>query len=169
MDDLKFIEVSDNNKNIARKLLTGYGHYLFDELKLMAGNDSFFIELKKFPDVKYKSPNGAFFIIYFGESPIGCVGLKRFDSRSCELKRMYIKEEFRGRGFAKTVINFIADAATRLGYEQILLDTNVEMPAAVSAYLKAGFIEIPAYCENENPSPVFLSLLLNSSKNSQPF
>jgi GNAT superfamily N-acetyltransferase len=166
MSGLKFIEVNDNNKIVARELLAGYGHYLFDELKLMAGNDSFFTELEKFPDAKYKSPNGAFFIIYDDENPIGCVGLKRFDSNSCELKRMYIKEEFRGRGFGKTIVKFIADIALRLGYEQILLDTNVEMPAAVNAYLKAGFIEIPAYCENENPNPVFLSLLLNSSKNS---
>ena len=169
MGALKFIEVNDNNKIIARELLTGYGHYLFDELKLMAGNDTFFKELEKFPDAKYKSPNGAFFIIYDDEDPIGCVGLKRFNGSSCELKRMYIKEQFRGRGFAKTIINFIADAAALLGYEQILLDTNVEMPAAVNAYLKAGFIKIPAYCENENPNPVFLRLLLNSSKNSQPF
>jgi GNAT superfamily N-acetyltransferase len=160
MDTITFIEVNNENVTIARTLLAEYGNYLFDELKLMCGNDTFFKELDKFPDDKYKSPAGAFFIIYYDKLPIGCVGLKGFDEKTCELKRMYIKEQFRGRGFAKTVIEFILGQAKLLGYKRVLLDTNAEMPAAVQAYLKAGFVKIPAYCENESPNPLFFSCSL---------
>jgi GNAT superfamily N-acetyltransferase len=160
MDTLTLVEVNDKNKFIARQLLTEYGRYLFDELNLKAGKESFFMELDKFPDIKYKSPNGAFFIIYKDEFPIGCAGLKRFDYNVCELKRMYIIDKFRGKGFAKTVIKFLLDKAKLLGYKKILLDTNIEMPAALNAYIKAGFVEIPPYCENENQNPVFLAYYL---------
>ncbi|MDP9048409.1 MAG: GNAT family N-acetyltransferase [Bacteroidota bacterium] len=158
MNALKFIEVTGKNKLIARQLLTEYGHYLFDELKLMAGHESFFAELKKFPEDKYKPPGGAFFIVYSGKAPIGCVGLKKWDNESCELKRMYIREEFRGKGYARTVIKIMTEQARQLGYTRMLLDTHAKMEAAVTAYRKAGFVEIPQYCENENADPLFFSL-----------
>ena len=165
METLTFQTVNEENKFIARSLLSEYGHYLFNDLKLMAGNESFFRELEKFPDEKYKSPDGAFYVVNYDGEPIGCAGLKRFDGTSCELKRMYIKDGFWGKGFAKTLIKFIVDEAKLLGYKKILLDTNIEMPAAVSAYRKAGFVEIPPYCENENENPVFFEFDLTVCMN----
>jgi GNAT superfamily N-acetyltransferase len=160
MDTLTFIGVNNENVTIARALLAEYGSYLFDDLNFKRANDTFFKELGKFPTYDYKSPNGAFFIIYSDENPIGCAGLKKFDEKSCELKRMYIKEQFRGRGFAKTVIEFLLNEAKLLGYKEVLLDTNAVMPVAIKAYLKAGFTEIQPYCENENENPLFFSYSL---------
>jgi GNAT superfamily N-acetyltransferase len=157
MDKLEFIVVNKNNKLLASELLAEYGYYLFEELKLMAGNENFFEELEKFPDSKYRPPHGAFYIIYNHKTPIGCVGLKRFDEDSCELKRMYIREQFRGKGFAKTILAFALDKANLQGYKKVLLDTHLTMAAAVKAYIRAGFVEIPQYCANENPNPVFLA------------
>jgi GNAT superfamily N-acetyltransferase len=166
MSALRFIEVNSTNKFIAKELLAEYGSYLYDDLKHTAGRESFFNELEKFPDDKYLSPKGVFFVIYKDETPIGCASLKRFDDASCELKRMYIRDQYRGNGYAKIIIAFMAETAALLGYERLLLDTHVEMPAAVNAYIKAGFVEIPAYCENENKNPLFYCLILkNISKN----
>jgi len=160
MNELTFVEINEENKFIAKELLAGYGSYLFDELNLIAGKELFFKELDKFPDSKYQSPKGAFFIIYKDEIPIGCAGLKGFDDNACELKRMYIKKNFRGNGFAKIATKFLLDKAKLLGYKKVLLDTNIEMPAALKAYINAGFVEIPPYCENENLNPVFLAYYL---------
>jgi GNAT superfamily N-acetyltransferase len=162
MSGLKFISINNDNNIIAKELLAEYGNYLLDELKLADGNSYFFKTLERFPDKNYSPPNGDFFIVYDEDKPIGCVGIKKFDNSSCELKRMFIKEEFRGKGFAKIVIQFILDQAKLLGYQNILLDTNVEMPAAISAYLKAGFVEIPPYFETEHPNPVFFAYNLNN-------
>lgn len=149
-------EVNEDNKFIARKLLTEYGLYLFDELKLMAGSETFFKELKTFPDKKYQQPDGAFYMAYHGDIPIGCAGLKRFDQQSCELKRMYVQPAFRGMGFGVELTKLVLKEANKLGFDRVLLDTNLEMPAAVQVYLKAGFKEIPPYCENDNAHPVFM-------------
>jgi len=160
MNNITFSEVDEENKLIARELVAEYGHYLFNELKLMAGHDTFFKELANFPDDKYKLPVGGFFVVYADGDAIGCLGLKKFDQTSCELKRMYIREQLRGRGFAKELVKFSINEARALGYKRMLLDTNKEMPAAVKAYLAAGFVEIPAYCDNDGPNPMFFAYYL---------
>lgn len=162
VNGLHISEVNNQNKAATRELLAEYGHYLFDELKLMAGSESFFKELKTFPDEKYQKPSGAFYIVCFEDKPIGCLGFKRWSPDECELKRMYIREEFRGRGFSYPMITFILKEAKEAGYKKMLLDTNVEMEAAHKAYLNAGFTAIPPYCDNENANPVFLSYDLTS-------
>lgn len=152
-------EVNDENRFVARKLLTEYGLYLFDELKLMAGSDTFFKELKTFPDKKYQDPEGAFYVAYQRDIPIGCAGIKRFDKQSCELKRMYIQPQFRGLGYGVQLTKLILRKANSMRFARVLLDTNLEMPAAVQVYLKAGFKEIPPYCENDNAHPVFMEYI----------
>ena len=149
-------EVDESNKFIARKLLTEYGAFLFEELKLMAGNETFFKELETFPDKKYQKPDGAFFIAYKDDVPIGCAGLKRFQDKDCELKRMYIQPGERGKGYGLMLTDQLLRIAHEMGFERVLLDTNLEMPAAVQTYLKAGFVKIAAYCENDNLHPVFM-------------
>jgi len=153
---LTIVPVNEGNKLIARQLLSEYGIYLFEDLKLMAGSDTFFKELKTFPDEKYQFPNGEFFLAYMNEQAIGCAGLKRFDDFSCELKRMYIRPAFRGQGFGIMLTDLLLEAAKQLAFRKVLLDTNLEMPAAIKTYLKAGFKEIPAYCGNDNDHPIFM-------------
>ncbi len=71
-------EVNDGNLLKARRLLTNYGHYLFDDLKLMAGHETFFKELEHFPDHKYKQPDGIFLIARdLRGRAVGCGGIKR--------------------------------------------------------------------------------------------
>jgi len=163
-DGLVICDVNESNQTATQVLVAEYGNYLFGELKLMAGSESFLKELEKFPDYKYKKPDGAFYLVSLGDTPIGCLGFKRWSETECELKRMYIKEEYRGRGFAAQLIAFILKEAAKAGYRRMLLDTNVEMAAAHKAYLNAGFKIIPPYCENENSNPVFLAYELASAK-----
>ena len=58
------------------------------------------------------------------------------------------------------MVNDAIAIARQLGYKNILLDTNKEMADAVTLYRKMGFEEIPAWCENENPNPVYFKYVL---------
>ncbi|GAC1425805.1 MAG: GNAT family N-acetyltransferase [Flavisolibacter sp.] len=144
----------------AAQLLIEYGNYLFEELKLMAGRENFWAELKTFPHPFYEYPDGAFIIALSNGKLIGCTGIRKYNSQSVEMKRMYVHPEFRGLGTGKLLSNYVIAWARKFNYRKILLDTNMEMPAAISVYRKLGFTPIVAYCKNENPNPVFMEYQL---------
>ncbi len=138
------------------QMLKDYGNYLFEKLNLNAGKDNFWAELKTFPHPFYVHPHGSFIIALNNGKLIGCAGIRKFDTRSAEMKRMYVHPQFRGSGTGKLLSNYIIAWARKFNYEKILLDTNAEMPAAISVYQKVGFRAIGPYCTNENPNPVFM-------------
>lgn len=65
---------------------------------MIAGKESFFKELENFPDPNYCKPSGTFIVARVGDVAAGCVGIKRFDEESCEMKRMYTGLPHRGKG-----------------------------------------------------------------------
>lgn len=140
----------------ARNLLKDYGHYMYDELGLLAGKNSFYKSLENFPTTEYDSPHGDFALAYLDDQPAGCIGLKKFDTFSCEMKRMFVSPKYRGKGLGKQLIDYSIYKASELGYLSILLDTNAEMAEAVNSYRKYGFYEIPKYCENENSNVIYM-------------
>lgn len=129
---------------------------MYEELGLIAGKDSFQKEMDSFPGDKYMAPDGTFFLALYNNEPAGCIGLRRFDSTSCEMKRMYVKPEFRGSGIGIKLCEVFLETARLYGYARVLLDTNKEMPEAISIYRGLGFIPIPPYCDNENANPVYM-------------
>ena len=141
-------------------LLRQYGKYMYDELSLTAGKTNFENELIDFPVVKYSPPEGLFLVAYIEDRAVGCVGLKKFEEGACEIKRLYVLPEFRNLGIGKSLNAAIISKAKTLGYTMILLDTNAEMEAAVNLYRRSGFVEIPAYVENENPNVIYFSFTL---------
>jgi GNAT superfamily N-acetyltransferase len=94
-------------------------------------------------------PSGALLAVRAGARPIGCGALKRLDAETCELKRMYLKPEWRGRGLARLLLEALEAHARGLGYRRARLDTGDRQPAARRLYLSAGYREIPDY--NGNP------------------
>lgn len=166
---IKELSVLDEREmNSLRKLLLEYGIYMYEELKLTAGKDSFRQQMRSFPDESYNKPDGGFFLATYNDQPVACVGMRRFDNTSCEMKRMYVSSKYRGLKIGKSLCDEIIALAKRYGYKKILLDTNKEMKAAVDLYYKYGFREIPAYCENENEHPIFLELSLESGVMNSP-
>lgn len=102
------------------------------------------------PEEKYGMPYGRLYLLLFGGEPAGCIALRRLDDESCELKRLYIRPQFRKRGLAELLLRrFIADART-IGYRRILLDTFPFLQTAIRLYKRYGFYEIPSY----NGSPM---------------
>jgi phosphoribosylanthranilate isomerase len=112
-------------------------------------------ELAELPGA-YTPPTGALLLAVKGNEAVGCVALKRLSAGVCELKRLYVRREFRGRGLGRQLVEAISAAARRSGYAKMRLDSLAEMAAAVALYRSCGFEDVPAYNDNPSPHAVFL-------------
>ena len=112
-------------------------------------------------EVKYGLPEGRLYLAYSDGRLAGCVGLKDFDGESCEIKRMYVRPEFRGHHFGEIMLTKIIDDAKEIGYKYILLDTFPFLKRAIHMYKKYGFYEIPSYNGSPMENLVYMKLELN--------
>lgn len=99
-------------------------------------------ELRDLPG-KYGPPDGALLLAYYGDEPAGCVGLKKLDAESCEMKRMFVYERFQGFGVGRRLAVEIVNSARELGYKKMKLDTSHRQREAQQLYESIGF----AACE----------------------
>ncbi|MEM7185635.1 MAG: GNAT family N-acetyltransferase [Bacteroidota bacterium] len=98
---------------------------------------------------QYSRPEGALILAFNREqSPVGCAGIRRLETKICELKRMYIRQRARGLGLGKQLMQQSIQFAKELGYERMRLDTLPRMKAAVHLYESMGFYEIEPYRYN---------------------
>src|ERR1700739_333779 len=142
----------------AKQLLIQYGNYMYRELNLVDGKDSFYEKLQRFPGNEYEKPNGAFIVAYSNTIPVGCAGVRKFEDTACEMKRMYVRPTYRGQKIGDALCVEVIKLAKELGFTKMLLDTNREMDAAMVLYKKFNFKEIPPYCININQNPVYMGL-----------
>ncbi|HWD65217.1 MAG TPA: GNAT family N-acetyltransferase [Solirubrobacteraceae bacterium] len=98
-------------------------------------------------------PAGVFLVGYQDSVPVCCGGIKRLDAQACELKRMYVVPEARGRGLARKLLAAMEERALELGYAVARLDTGHKQPGARRLYESAGYREIPNF--NGNPVATF--------------
>lgn len=80
-------------------------------------------------------------------------GIKRLPDGACEIKRMYVRPEARGRGVARALLAALEARARELGYAVVRLDTGPKQPDSKHLYLSAGYREIPNF--NANPIATF--------------
>jgi ribosomal protein S18 acetylase RimI-like enzyme len=86
----------------------------------------------------------------------------REDGRS-ELKRMYVPDEYRGRGFSRAVLLWLEDSALSAGASEAVLETNQLHPAAIGLYRSAGYTEVPAFGHYaDDPMTVYLGRAISS-------
>ncbi|GGC00973.1 GNAT family N-acetyltransferase [Dyadobacter sediminis] len=99
----------------------------------------------------YGAPTGVLLLVKNENEYIGAVGLRRIENDfTCEVKRMYIRLEFQGKGIGKALMSSVIECARMLHYKIIKLDTlGTKMPAAVALYKSFGFRETVPY--NYNP------------------
>jgi len=109
----------------------------------------------------YGPPEGRLLLAEFDGQLAGCVALHQLEAETCEMKRLYLRPQFRGKGLGKALAERIIAEARTIGYRRIRLDT-VEpvMKDAVSMYRKLGFKEIAPYRPNPNPGTLYLELVL---------
>lgn len=94
-----------------------------------------------------------FFIIRQNGTPVGCGGVKLFGTDYAEIKRMYVRPQFRGLGFAKLMLDHLADYARRRGVPILRLETGIAQQAAIAFYERSGFRSIPPFGEYK-PDPL---------------
>jgi putative acetyltransferase len=161
-ESVQLIELAHNPYLLSqvKELLAEYGNYMYNDLRLTDGKDIFYNDLEHFPTAGYLPPAGTFIAAISADEIAGCIGIKKFNSDNCEMKRMYIRPRFRGKGTGKLFFLYVSDWCRRAGYKSILLDTNAEMHEAVSLYHSCGFKEIPPYCINKNDHPLYMEYVL---------
>ncbi|HEX7786543.1 MAG TPA: GNAT family N-acetyltransferase [Methylomirabilota bacterium] len=87
----------------------------------------------------------AFFVVRDDGAAVGCGGIKLFGTEYGEIKRMYVRPAFRGRGLAKRLLDHLADYARIHGVETLRLETGIHQHAAINLYEQVGFRRIPPF------------------------
>ncbi len=105
----------------------------------------------------YAPPRGALFVVGEPDRLLAMIGLRSFDGRVCEMKRLYVRPEARGRGLARQLIAHVLDEARRLRYSEIRLDTLPMMGDAQSLYVSLGFHDIEPYYDTPIAGTRFMS------------
>jgi putative acetyltransferase len=123
-------------------------------------------ELAGFPG-KYAPPEGALLLARVGEEAAGTVALRKLDAGTCEMKRLYVKPQFRGRrttdgrSIGRALAEDIVAIGRERGYQRLRLDTiGGKMRQALSLYRSMGFVEIPPYYASPIPDTAYLELVL---------
>jgi ribosomal protein S18 acetylase RimI-like enzyme len=87
----------------------------------------------------------AFFLLRDGDTPAGCGGIQLFGTEYGELKRMYVRPAFRGRGFGKLLLDHLAAHARSHGVRVLRLETGIHQKEAIAMYERAGFHRIAPF------------------------
>jgi putative acetyltransferase len=78
-------------------------------------------------------------VAHFETQPVGCAAIKQFDDESTEIKRMFVRTEFRGKGIATMMLTELERWARELGYKSTILETGKKQPEAISLYQRCGY------------------------------
>jgi ribosomal protein S18 acetylase RimI-like enzyme len=107
-------------------------------------------------DVIYNTPEGSLLLALKNAQPVGCIGIRKLDEETAELKRMYVKGAFRGCGIGVKLLEQSIETAKRLGYLKMKLDTLKDMVKAQELYRSFGFYEIPSYRFNPLKGTIYM-------------
>jgi GNAT superfamily N-acetyltransferase len=109
----------------------------------------------------YAPPDGRLLLAEFEGQVAGCVALHKLEDGICEMKRLYLRSPFRGKGLGRAIADRIIAEARTIGYQRMRLDT-VEpvMKDAVEMYRRIGFREIAPYCKNPIAGALYMELQL---------
>ncbi len=115
-------------------------------LKLFSEQDDFMIDFLGDDSVYYarysKSENiEKVWVAYFDDLPIGCVAYRKKSSDVGEVKRMFIKHEYRGRGISKSLLDMVEKYAKQCDDHTLHSSTRITLEPAITLYQHSGFFE----------------------------
>ena len=147
---------TEKNLELARNIFKEYAASLDFDLDFQ----DFEEELSDLPG-QYASPEGCLLVAMYGEKPAGCIGLRKIGHGICEMKRLYVKPQFRGLGIGRALAEAIIEEAREIKYARMRMDTVPSMEKARALYVSLGFKKIKAYRYNPIPGSEFMELALD--------
>jgi putative acetyltransferase len=139
----------------ARKLFLEYASSLGFDLSFQKFDE----EIARFPG-EYSCPEGCILLALENGAVAGCAAMRKIVEGICEMKRLYVRPEFRGKGIGKALALEIVEEARRAGYDRMRLDTVPDMVEAIALYRLMGFKEIEPYRHNPMAGALFMELAL---------
>ena len=117
---------------------------LFLEYSKIKGAESCFVSFRNELDhLESFYSGGALLVGYENGTPVGCIAIRKVDENTCEAKRLFIKPEYRGKGYARILLESMLSKARELGFVTVSLTTKPSvMPVAYGLYGRMGFREL---------------------------
>jgi len=143
-----------------RRLFREYERFLDVDLCFQ----SFEEELAGLPG-KYGPPDGVLLMAADVQRIAGCVALRKVEDGVCEMKRLYLRPQYRGRGLGRLLAERILSEASALGYGVMRLDTLDKLKEAMGLYESLGFRRRESYYDNPLPGVVYWELDLGGQRN----
>ena len=103
----------------------------------------------------YNPKNGGIILCKNKDEYIACVAIRKIDTQTAELKRMFVKPAYQRQGIGKSLLDNAIQLARKNNYTYIRLDTLNYMTVAINLYKQFGFYEIEAYYDNPNITTVY--------------
>ena len=117
---------------------------LFTEYSQIKGAESCFVSFdKELNDLTGYYSGGAIMVGYENDNPVACVAIRKINDTTCEGKRLFIKPEYRGNGYARIMIKAMTDKASEIGFKEVVFTTKPEvMSVGYGLYKRMGFEEL---------------------------
>jgi ribosomal protein S18 acetylase RimI-like enzyme len=149
------IQIAHSEEHVeqARKLFRRYADTLDFDLEFQG----FSWELSTLPG-DYAGPGGCLLLAEEDGCPVGCVALRLLEDGICEMKRLFVLPEFRGRGAGRMLACEVIDRARDMGYHKMRLDTVASMKSARALYYSLQFRDIEAYRYNPVEGSSYMEL-----------
>lgn len=136
----KCIRTTSDNKDF-QKLVAA----LDADLRIRDGEEhGFYAQYNKIDTIKHVV------VAYENNEPVGCGAVKKYDSDTMEVKRMYVPPEKRNKGIASVVLKELEQWTAELNYKKCLLETGKKQPEAIALYEKNGYKIVPNFGQYEN-------------------
>ena len=154
---MRFIQASSADEiDAARQLFREYEAWLGLDLCFQ----NFEKELAELPGA-YAAPTGRLLLAFENDRLAGCVALRKLSDGVCEMKRLFLRPQFHGKGRGRELAERIINEARDAGYKRMRLDTLPEqMGKAIALYRSLGLKEIEPYYPNPVAGALFMELAL---------
>ena len=149
-----------DHPEVIRELFTEYTAMLVEGDPAFQGYLNIQNYDKEISDLTYKYglPQGRLYLAYCCKDVAGCIAMRMLDDENCEMKRLYVRPQFRGQRIGKALCEKIIADAKEIGYKHMLLDTLPFLGTAIGMYRRIGFYDIPQYNDSPLDTTVFMKL-----------